>query len=256
MIVGVTLLPGTDAGGAAALAASGTAATFVAGAGAAAGAVVATAAGAAAGGASCLRGCALGQRRYLLIRRGSRARDGCGRERRLRDLVLLRAGERDRDAERRRVAGRQGHDARAVIGAVVITLVAVPPPARAPEGRAIVGPHRTHGEMKAAALDPRISPDGACAGGGRVDPGNAHARATEIEAVHVPAPAAGRIGRRAGGVDVALVAAIDLVGTVFRGAHLHALAVELAVERHGEALGGERRTACRQRQQEKTRTPR
>src|SRR5690349_19112329 len=97
--------------------------------------------------------------------------------------------------------------------------------------------------MKAAALNPRVPAGSAGSGCGGIDPGYAHAAAAEIEAVHVPAAAAVGIRRRAGGIDLALAAPEDFVGALLGGVHLHALAVELAVERHADALAGPRGAA-------------
>ena len=164
--------------------------------------------------------------------------------------------ERDRNAECRRVARRQRHDASAVICPQVVARIAVPPPAAVPERRTVAGPHRAHHQMEAAALDPGVPSRGARTGCGRVDPGNAHAAATEVEAVHMPAAATAWIGRRAGGVDFALVAAVDFVGAIFGGPHLHPLSVELAVERHVDALGRVRGPARGERENDQRQSPR
>ena len=202
-----------------------------------------------------LGGRPLWQDRYL-VRRSLSARDRCWRERRLCNLIQRRARERDWNAECRCVARWQRHDARAVICPEVVARIAVPPPATVAERRTVAGPHRAHHQMEAAALDPGVPSRGARAGCGRIDPGNAHAAATEVEAVHMPAAATAWIGRRAGGVDFALVVAVDFVGAIFGRPHLHPLSVELAVERHVDALSRVRGPARGERENDQRQSPR
>ena len=131
--------------------------------------------------------------------------------------------------------------------------IALAPPAAAAERRPIAraGPHRPHDEMEASAFDPDLAAGVARTGHGRVDPGNAHAAAVEIEAMHVPAAAAARIDGRAGRVDLVFAAPEDHVGALLRWPHLHALAVEPAIERHAQALGRLHRAARHCRDDEK-----